>query len=144
LATSHTGVPPVQEVELAVVHCTQMPVVVLQAGVLPLHCESLVQPATQVLVFGSQVGWPLGQSVEAKHSTQAPDVVLQIGSGLLHSLFAMQGTQVSVEASQIGVVPVQDAHAAPQAVFWLQAPQPFVPQSTGSLARLVSVVPAPP
>lgn len=66
---SQTGLAPVQAAALAGVHCTQVLLVGLHAGVAPAHAASVVQ-ATQVAWLGPVVAHI------AERQTVGPDVAL--------------------------------------------------------------------
>ena len=51
-------------------HSTQPAVAVLQTGVVPEHCASLVHPETQTNRPGSQIGLATPQSPLLRHCTQ--------------------------------------------------------------------------
>jgi hypothetical protein len=85
VASSQTGVPPVQAVSFVAVHCTHVPAlvpVVAHAGVVPP--QSIVRLGSQprhMFVVGSHDGVERGQSVFVRHPTQRFIVVSHVVIG---------------------------------------------------------------
>ena len=106
-------------VELPAEHCPQAPDD-WQAGVVPLHSLSPVQPR-QVRKAGSQTGVVPPQSALARQPTQALVVVLQTGVAPEQFELLRHWTQVAVLVLQTEVVPVQSVLLV--AEHWPQAPE---------------------
>jgi len=101
----HTGVVPLQSA--FAVHRTQIPMVVSQTGVPPVHFERFDAEHWPQAPVGSQAGVVPPQSTstaQARHVCVNP---LQMGAAPPQSAFAVQRTHVPVVVSQTGVAPEQ-------------------------------------
>jgi hypothetical protein len=99
-----TGAPPAQ-LPFAT-QATQVPAVVSQAGVEPVHLAALVAEQVPQAPDGSQAGVAPPHSPSPAHPRQACVVVLQTGVEPEQSAFATQPTQPPVATLHTDVVPV--------------------------------------
>jgi hypothetical protein len=100
---------PGRDAQLAFsVHGTQTEKLVLQKGVFPEHCESMVHPGMQVKAGpGLQIGRAAPQSALSRHATHRPVDAKHRGALAGQSESLAQATQASVLELQILLLPVQ-------------------------------------
>jgi hypothetical protein len=102
------------------VHGTQVPVVVLHAGVAPVHWLELTAEHWPHAPLGSQAGVTPPHWLSLEQAWHVCVVPLQTGVAPEQSAFATHRTQVPLAGLQTGVPPVHCAELP--AEHWPQAP----------------------